>query len=1319
MAHRSHGLFRVLGSLVFISLALADAGFGQGGTTSTLSGVVVDSSGGVVPGADVMAKHNATGVTNSAVTNTEGLFSFPALNTGSYTVTVTLQGFKTYQANDVVLTSGTGASIRAVLQVGTLEEQVLVSSASEIVQTQNSTVTTTISTNQIAKLPLTSRSAMDFVPFMPGVATSNGNRQSVINGLPRGTINITLDGVNVQDNTLRSTDGFFAIVSPRLDAVEEVTVQLAATGADSGGQGAVQVKFVTRSGTNNYTGSGYYFYRNDGLNANTWFNNRNGNPKPLLLQNQEGVRFGGPIMRNKAFFFVNYEEFHQPSDTSRQRILLNPQAQQGLYTYTSGGATRTINLLQLAAANGQTATADPTIARLLRDIQNSTTQAGGVTTIDANLDRLTFNNHVESTNRFPTFRVDMNLTEQHRFSSALNYQRYSSFPDTLNNRDPAFPGFPVTGGQYSQRIGFSNWVRSLFSPRLVNEARVGYSGAPVQFFPELDPSLWSGSTANTNGFNVAFPSVGSQLTSPGGANATTNAFNNPTPSSRNATALLFEDAVTWLKGTHSFAFGGSATQYTVWLKNQTLIPTANIGTAPSDPATAMFTTGNFPGASAAQLTAAQNLYDLITGRVSSFSSEARIDENSGTYAFLGASMQRARMREFDLYVQDQWQPRSNLTLNLGLRYGRQSPFYPTNNAYTHAGMTEVCGISGVSANGTCNLFQPGVQTGQPTKLPQYTSGTLAYNTDTNNFAPTLGVVWVPEHRDDWLGKLMGRAGDFVLRAGYARNYSRAGLSDFTTPFSNNTGLTQSLTRTPSTVFLFRDPGALAPPSFDATPSYPLAPSLTSSINGFAANIQVPSADSVSVGVQRALDRNTAIEVRYVGTWGHDIWLNQNYNEFDIFNNGFVDEFRKAQANLQANIAAGRGNTFAFTGVPGTSPLPIFLAYFNGVNSVSAGDPAKYTGSNWTNSTNLGFLAIRNPNPFAFACLSAGTSNPVGSGAGCSATTRQNGFIGNATFRANAAAAGLPANFFIVNPDALSGAFITDGVGVSRYNALQVEMRRRLAGGLQAQASYTLGRQYGTVADTNRNLLTLRAPSPALRATGDAGGAVGSDITSTFKLNVVYDLPIGEGHRVGGDSNGFVSHLLSGWQVGVASIIRSGELIDLGNVRMVGMTKDDLQGMFQLRFDAVGNHVYMLPQEVIDQTINAFNVSATSPTGYAGAPPSGRYFAPANGPDCIELDSAQRYGACASQSLVVTGPMFGQTDLLFSKRTKVTSRTNVQVGVNVLNLFNQPNFIPVGQVGGNTSISAANATNVLSNYEVTQLAGTNTSRLIELFMRFNW
>src|SRR5207244_1882741 len=209
--------------------------------------------------------------------------------------------------------------------------------------------------------------------FMPGVTTANGNRQSIINGLPRGTINITLDGVNIQDNTNRSTDGFFAIVSPRLDAIEEVTVQTAAQGADAGGQGAVQVKFVTRSGSNTYTGSSYYYYRNDTLNANTWFNSRDGNTKPALLQKQGGARFGGPIARNRVFFFVNYEETRSPSDTSRQRILLNPQAQQGIFTYTSGGVTRSVNLLQLAAANGQTSIADPTVAQVLEDIRHSTT----------------------------------------------------------------------------------------------------------------------------------------------------------------------------------------------------------------------------------------------------------------------------------------------------------------------------------------------------------------------------------------------------------------------------------------------------------------------------------------------------------------------------------------------------------------------------------------------------------------------------------------------------------------------------------------------------------------------------------------------------------------------------------------------------------------------------------------------------------------------------------------------------------------------------------------------------------------------------------
>ena len=341
---------RVLLTALFCSMGTL--AYAQGGTSQTLSGTVVDASGAVIPGADVAAKHAGTGFVSSAVTNAEGIFSFASMQIGTYTVTVTLQGFKTIVIQNVVLTSGAGANVKATLEVGGISEQVTVSSSSEIVQTQSSGVSQTINANQIVKLPLTSRSAMDFVNLLPGVSAAVGNRQASINGLPRSAINITLDGVNIQDNTNKgvSDDGFFAIVAPRLDAVEEVTVSTAAQGTDATADGAAQIKFVTRSGTNSFTGSGYEYYRSDKLNANTWFNNAKGVAKVPLKQNQTGFRVGGPIVlpgfdgHNKAFFFANYEEFHSPSAVTRTRTTLSSAAQAGNYCY---GAT-CVNVLTLA-----------------------------------------------------------------------------------------------------------------------------------------------------------------------------------------------------------------------------------------------------------------------------------------------------------------------------------------------------------------------------------------------------------------------------------------------------------------------------------------------------------------------------------------------------------------------------------------------------------------------------------------------------------------------------------------------------------------------------------------------------------------------------------------------------------------------------------------------------------------------------------------------------------------------------------------------------------------------------------------------------------
>ena len=450
-------------SLLALLVLSNSPAYAQGGTTSTLSGIAVDSSGAVLPGADVTVTLPSTGFTQSAVTNADGAFSFPGLNIGTYTVTVKLSGFKTFISNNVVLTSGAGANVRATLEIGGIEEQVVVSSASEIVQTQSTTISSTINTNQIIKLPMTSRSAMDFVNLLPGVSTPGGNRDATINGLPRGTINITLDGVNVQDNTLRSTDGFFAIVSPRLDAIEEVTVTTASQGADVG-QGAVQIKFVTRSGTNNFNGSGYWYYRNDDLNANTWFNNRGGTAKANLLQNQGGVRTGGPIVipglfdgRNKAFFFVQLRgvapakrhdarpDHPAALGDGRELHLHRRWSNADRERAGSGGPERARR--HARSHNRQAMTAEI----------NGAVSGGSLQDIDSNLLRYTFNVPVETMRRYPD--VSPRLQPDHEASRIVRVQlpevhRLPGHAEQLRSSLPGLPGrgWSVIGPAWLERF---------------------------------------------------------------------------------------------------------------------------------------------------------------------------------------------------------------------------------------------------------------------------------------------------------------------------------------------------------------------------------------------------------------------------------------------------------------------------------------------------------------------------------------------------------------------------------------------------------------------------------------------------------------------------------------------------------------------------------------------------------------------------------------------------------------------------------------------------------------------------------------------------
>ena len=446
------------------------------------------------------------------------------------------------------------------------------------------------------------------------------------------------------------------------------------------------------------------------------------------------------------------------------------------------------------------------------------------------------------------------------------------------------------------------------------------------------------------------------------------------------------------------------------------------------------------------------------------------------------------------------------------------------------------------------------------------------------------------------------------------------------------------------------------------------------------------------------------------------WDTININEANITSNGFLNEFRAAQANLQANIAAGRGNTFAHTGA-GTVPLPIFLAHFNGQSAANAGNTAAYTGANWTSAAFLGYLAARNPNPHGFMCNNA---------PGCTTATSANGLIGNTTFRNNAAAAGLPVNFFVANPDMIGGANLTTNAGGgTRAHSMQFEYRKRYSAGLAFNTSYTWSKaqilqRYG-----------FNKPQEWL----DQAGQVGN-VQHALKGNVNWEIPIGRDRKFGANMNGVLDAVIGGWSLDGVARVQTGETLDFGNVRMVGMSQKDLQQLIKVQ-QGPGGQMFILPADILDNTVKAFSVSATSASGYgAGGAPTGRYFAPANGPDCIE--TAPGYGDCGLRSVIVNGPRLARLDLGISKRFPEVKSLTFEFRAEMLNALNQPYFNPASAGGtplgftttfaapggvplatnGTPQSNTTAATNV-DNYRLTQLLGDNQSRIVQLVFRVRW
>jgi len=1237
----THGAFQRIRFCVTIGLmvlAVTAPVWGQE-TRGRINITVLDPQQAVVPGATLELVDLATNDTRNAVTTSAGTYTFLNLSVGTYRLTVSSKGFRNTVYDAVTVSAAKATDIVTALQVGAPNETITVEAATPVVQTTAVAISSTIDVKNIGTLPLQGRDIGQFRYYVPGYTSGTWN------GLPTASQGNNLDGVISSTSRMKFGGNSAPNVSVRLENIEEMTVQTDQIDENQGfGMAVMQVNYTTKRGTNAWHGGFYEDLRNDWLNANTWYNNARGVKRSRIILNDFGGNVGGPVFKDKLFFFFSLATSRQPGTSTRGATVLTPSAQAGNFTYVgSDNQTRTLNVFQIAKAYDASlaGTANSVIASQLSNINSAVTGA----TITPNTDLITNAVNWQTSNPdtrwFPTVRVDYTPATKWRVSLAVNQtKRYQP-----RSGSPLFPGGDFVeraGGFKNNNISSSIGIDWTATNTLINAFRFGY----------LYPANWNGYTTYDWGSHpedVTWPLVTSPMT-----------YSYPIPTLY--PVFTIADTVNWQKGSHGLNFGFSAYREQDKYWNGAEPIWLNIGMDAGDPAyNALTNAGSYqplPNASTAQQGTARSLYALLTGRIASITGKYKYDKAAAQYVQkpLGHFDLNELAKAGGLFIQDSWRFRPNLTINMGFRWDFTGASTDLNGMYHSATTSSIWGPSGVG-----NLFKPGTLTGNMN--PTIDEIANPYNSWYVSPQPSLGIAWSPKFGEGFLKNILGD-GNTVIRTSFS-------LRKYTVPYqyfwNNATNFGSfyyqaiSATARNSTA-----PGSFAPGSLflgDPYPSFSYDPtsymkSVPSSlftfnntstqengINGMDYNLSQPYTMSWTFGIQQKLGKSRAIEIRYNGNKSVHQWMRLNVNEINVFENGFLDEFKKAQNNLKIN----GGSSFAnLNPAGGTVALPILTAAFTGDKN------GPQTGSEFRRSSFITNLNTGAVGSMAYTLTTFGAvpyfCNLVGSS-----------FTPCARMGYTGAGTGYPINFFQANPyttGRYEGATIMTDPGWANYNSMQIEFRQQYWHGLQFNANYTYGKSLGV---TLGNDWTGAYTSYTLRNLRESYGPTSADIRHMANIIGSADLPFGSGKTFFNQSR-LADRIIGGWTVGTIMTLRGGSMgrvtggymtfnnLADGGVNLNGITRKDLQ-------DAVGvyktglNVVQMVDPKFRTQGVGAntaYITANTTPGTYVGA-------------------------------FYIYGPKSFECDMSLNKSIPITERSRITFQAQFLNAFNHPIFR--GTLGG--------------------------------------
>lgn len=1254
-------------SLLLVLLTLIVSSLAQVTVTGEIAGTVTDPSSAVVPGTELVLQDLASGSAMTTTAGKEGGFVFTHLRPGAYRLTATSKGFQKIVYDKIMVDAGRTTNITVVMRVGEVSEMVEVSAAPPVLETTSTTISTTVRVEPLNALPLAGRDLLAFSLLTPGAQQPAGSeRFSTFNGLPGGAINITLDGINNNSQRFHSGDtSMFTFAPLRLGAMEQVTVSTSGLSADAAGEGAAQVRFVTKRGTNSFHGNVFEQLRNDVLNANDWFSNAVGARRQRLRRNEYGGSLGGPLWKNKLFFFVNYEESRQPSTGLRSTAVLTPEAQSGVFRYRgTDGTVRTGNLLAIAGARGFPSSIDPMIASQLQAI-NGLTSNGNIVGLDLIRNSLTWSQPGNTVQKYPTARVDYQITPK-----LLWYGTWNLWWRKILGA-PNYPGAPVASGSFKSTYYIaSSALDWTISPHLLNQFNFGVQSNLELFNGENKLDAYSSQSNRILTLPLSIATV-----IPG--------FVFPQP--RNNPVYNYYDNLTWSRGNHTFTFGAAVLRTTSYqfTFGTVGLPQYSFGVVSSDPAASAFNSTTLPAISSSDLANALSLYALLTGRASSVTGSRAVSEVNKQYSNGNPLVLRDANSQAGIYGEDSWRVAPRLTLNYGLRWELSGAAHNTNGVYTSPDYANLLGPSS-------GVFQPGSLNGVAN--PQIALRSDVYHRDFINPAPNFGFAWNPALQKGWLAKLTGGDGT-VIRGSFAMSYFHEGLNTFESVASNNPGATQSLFANAGTDFA---PGTVTlsgpVPSLNTFPtsfSFPVAESLFTFNNSFSSanpNIRTPYVESWNFGLQRRLGSNSAIEARYVGNHSVHLWRIFNLNEVNIFENGFLREFQNAQNNLAINLANGRTG-FANNGLPGQVPSPILQAAFGALGS----QPAVSASAGFNNQTFITQLQTGQAGGMATALAGNSTylCRLVGSGLPACASR---GFDVTGAF---------PINFFQANPFAAGNlARLLSDPSSGNYNGLQLQFRHSNFHGLWLTANYTWSH---SITDRYGDLNSDAFDFFTLRNTRLNRGPAQFDVRHTFQTYFTYELPFGRGRHFALE-NPIANGFLGGWSF--SSIIRanSGRVFQLNSGRttvnqrdsgvvLVGITPGQLQSLVSTRPGPNGTILFLDPKIIgSDGRSNPALLTVPTIPGQFG------------------------------QIIYLYGPSFWNVDADLQKEFPVTEHVHVTFQSLFLNLLNHPNFL-VGTNGFIAGNSGTSTGGVVQNIQATTFGQTtslaNSPRNIQLRLQVSF